>query len=98
MGYVDTKEFAKAMREQAVKDGYGRIVYSVELWELITEIFDSQPTADVVEVKHGKWVINRYPVSKKEDYNCSICSFASNNIDILACNYCPNCGAKMDIE
>ena len=54
MGYLETKEFAKQMREQAVKDEYGRIVCSVELWELIAEIFDSLPTADVVEVVRCK--------------------------------------------
>lgn len=49
------------------------------------------PTADVVEVKHGKW--------KKggNEKTCSVCKFIyySNNDDF---NYCPNCGAKMDGE
>ena len=47
------------------------------------------PTADVAEVKHGKWYRH------KEDclYNkCSVCLYDHCRED----NYCPNCGAKMD--
>lgn len=46
-------------------------------------------TADVVEVKHGRWV--RY----KENclYNrCSRCLYEH----CCEPNYCPNCGARMD--
>lgn len=52
------------------------------------------PTADVVEVKHGKWVDKEYfgievPV-------CSICEYESSNYEHHS--FCPNCGAKMDLE
>lgn len=49
---------------------------------------DWQPTADVQEVKHGKWKF-RDGVSR-----CSVCG------DYVSCGsiYCPNCGAKMDKE
>ena len=47
-----------------------------------------QPTADVVEVKHGEWDNNG------DFYQCSNCSnFTNYNYD-----YCPYCGAKMDKE
>ncbi len=48
-------------------------------------------TADVEEVKHGKWL------KKRNMYECSICSntiFAANGISGF--NYCHGCGAKMD--
>ena len=50
---------------------------------------DKTPTADVEEVKHGKWM------KKGNEKKCSVCNFIyySNNDDW---NYCPNCGAKMD--
>lgn len=51
----------------------------------------NQPTADVAEVKHGKWIKDR------NCYTCSECGFyyfANNSKS----NYCPNCGAKMDKE
>ena len=49
------------------------------------------PTADVAEVKHGKWIKDR------NCYTCSECGFyyfANNS----KANYCPNCGAEMDKE
>lgn len=60
--------------------------------ELIGCLKDT-PTADVVEVKHGKWDINS---------NCSVCGvykFEGLDADIWAdwdIDYCPHCGAKMD--
>ena len=55
------------------------------------------PTADVVEVRHGEWVLNE-PV-----YICSVCGevpdYFLNGWDWEIYeypNYCPNCGAKMD--
>ena len=55
-----------------------------------------QPTADVVEVRHGEWV--EHP----EDWRmqmvgdkCSLCGWAVFG-GVSEFNYCPNCGAKMD--
>lgn len=54
------------------------------------------PAADVVEVKHGKWIKNGqsfvYP-HKFRNYSCSVCGY---DIEKTKCNYCPNCGTKMD--
>lgn len=48
-----------------------------------------QPTADVEEVKHGKWI------KRGNEKKCSVCGFIyySNNDDW---NGCPNCLSKMD--
>ena len=55
------------------------------------------PTADVQEVKHGRWEWNN------EDeffYSCSNCGHKAygNTNEIVSglYAYCPNCGAKMD--
>ncbi len=50
------------------------------------------PTADVVEVRHGKWEINcdgYYPY-------CGNCKTEPENG--VMTKYCPECGAKMDGE
>lgn len=50
--------------------------------------------ADVQEVKHGKWILqddNKYA-------KCSECGVIRNIESQLGWNYCPNCGAKMDVE
>ena len=60
------------------------------LFEII-EAIKSAPTADVTEVKHGKW---------KKIQNYALCSNCKHEVnwgckDFLSL-YCPNCGAKMD--
>ncbi len=50
------------------------------------------PTADVAPVKHGKW-INLEPEIGL--FECALCE---HTILRAKCNYCPNCGAKMDLE
>ena len=59
------------------------------------------PAADVVEVRHGRWMTtDAYP----HHLYCSVCykTYAKNakwvNELDLPTNYCPNCGAKMDKE
>lgn len=54
------------------------------------------PTADVAPVMHGHW-IKYAKYSFGTMYDCSICS---NRIldNGHSWNYCPNCGAKMNLE
>lgn len=52
---------------------------------------ENRPAADVAPVRHAKWI----PCENGGHY-CSYCdkrvAFAFDN------NYCPNCGAKMNLE
>lgn len=63
-------------------------------------IYDS-PAADVEEVKHGKWVKPHWRNSVS-CANCSICGAEAYHYDFHGVQktyrYCPNCGAKMDLE
>lgn len=59
------------------------------------------PAADVVEVRHGRWMTtDAYP----HHLYCSVCykTYAKNakwvNELDLPTNYCPNCGTRMDKE
>lgn len=85
------KEDVKNHFKKLIDEGY---VYD-EIFESnaeILRIIDAQPTADVTEVKHGKWKINSdgyYPY-------CSECNNEPENGKLT--KYCPNCGAKMDKE
>ena len=58
-------------------------------------------TADVQEAKHGKWAIRYEGTYKRAKCYCSVCE-KSNGIGGIISNqkkpYCPNCGAKMDLE
>lgn len=57
------------------------------------------PTADVAEVRHGKWLTweEQFPDRKPTKKNnlgvfCNNCHSHADNMT----DYCPNCGARMD--
>lgn len=63
----------------------------------VERTIDEQPTADVQEVRHGKWIPTNHPEHKR----CSVCdviSFIALYPCINKADYCPHCGAKMDKE
>ena len=61
---------------------------------------DKIPSADVAPVRHGRWEARAIPRSDPDgdwialEYHCSLC----NRLEYRKENYCPNCGAKMDLE
>ena len=59
----------------------------------IFSAIDNAPAADVVPVLHGRWVDNGIPDSILS--GCSVCGFTCGSSSFF---YCPNCGAKMDLE
>lgn len=59
----------------------------------VIDMIKDQPAADVAPVVHGKWVSNGIPDSVL--VKCSECGIVYGSIGF---NYCPNCGAKMDLE
>lgn len=56
----------------------------------LSEVLEDTPTADVVEVKRGKW-----KVDETHDYEpyCSLCGHEP--IAGEKYNYCPDCGSDM---
>lgn len=52
---------------------------------------DIENAPKVDAVKHGHWIAVN---SDEEEYKCSECG----DKEYYTCNYCPNCGAKMDEE
>ena len=57
----------------------------------------SAPTADVVEVRHGEWIMG-VDIADYEYGTCSVCGYDERDAFPTGRtpNYCPNCGAKMD--
>lgn len=62
--------------------------------EFVKKAEDETPTADVQEVKHGKWDEIRDGYGKLEGWIHRGCGRMSMGKD----NYCPKCGARMDLE
>ena len=50
------------------------------------------PAADVVEVRHGRW-LDRTQEPGWPDAECSVCG---SHAGMFWMSYCPNCGARMD--
>ena len=56
------------------------------------KILNQFPAADVAPVRHGRWV-----KLGKHDWACSVCKMGVP-YSYTGHNYCPNCGAKMNLE
>ena len=67
--------------------------------DVVLELINQQPTAEVQEVKHGKWekrFVGSYLSGgvreEWHNYYCSEC----DKPQLRPSKYCPKCGAKMD--
>lgn len=74
----------------------------------IKALISVMPEVDAAPVKHGKWIPNEIHGHKIKVINgipngsciCDVCGqwlVGSNEYDVYG-NYCPACGAKMDLE
>jgi hypothetical protein len=64
----------------------------------VVDMLESCPTIDAVPVVRGKWK----PIFKGADTcECSVCKsegFSDSDFGFIATPYCPNCGAKMEVN
>lgn len=62
----------------------------------LSGVIEAQPTID--PVKHGRWVKTGqsflFP-NRFRNYSCSLCGY---DIDKTKYRYCPNCGARNEVE
>lgn len=77
--------------EQKIQDGINNLALGHDAIEVLGMIYEMQ-AADVATVRHGRWV---YPIGMAWNYVCSECG---KSIGVIKHNYCPNCGAIMDLE
>ena len=98
--YIDADALVQTVRKILREPDYQ---HAMEDWRnglvLACDAIVEAPTADVAEVRHGKW---KKSECAKYDYFCSVCRVWTmlrcyGNHDDLT-KYCPNCGAKMDGE
>ena len=102
--YIEREALKESLKEryQGLWDIYNALKFDEEkaicagqlntFMEAILRVKEA-PSADVVEVRHGRWI---WTESGEEDYEqywvCSCCG----EKEYIEYNYCPNCGAKMD--
>ena len=81
-------KYLDAGRDEVAKD-----------YMFVQTVLLTAPTVDAVEVKHGRWEQIGYDKAM-DRISCSCCkeywNIMDNDTDTF--NYCPNCGAKMDLE
>ena len=87
--YIDAEHFDERVRLAVGLEGTN-MTYDFKLGIQTTLLLlKTEPTADVVEVVHGKWI------DKGEDYmirwTCSNCGRRDTHIY----DFCPDCGADM---
>lgn len=68
----------------------------LEVWTLKDDDLENFPAADVAPVVHGRWIYG-----EDIDIQCSVCgadALTEGDYRQVKSRYCPNCGAKMDLE
>jgi rubrerythrin len=98
--YIDREvliAFLKRVRKQIphdIKDFNTRDCMLLNLEQFVSTL----PSADVVEVRHGEWLIQKKqaPNGRRILYEIKTCSVCGKTHGRHKPNYCPNCGAKMD--
>ena len=76
-------------REDAI-EAVNKAVFKDVAWDNIAKL----PSADVVEVKHGRWMECVSLLGKSICSNCQI--YWIDTDSQYDFNYCPRCGARMD--
>ncbi len=76
--------------------------YHDEPCERLIFEFSTAPAVEAEPVRHGEWTVIDNDWNEETIYKCSICKEELVTIDGTPAkdlwNYCPNCGAKMDLE
>ena len=98
--YIDREDLVEWLKRIPLKDlsdgrGLCRVIFEDDFKRAIKKI-PKGIIVDVAPVRHGRW--------EKQSglYSCSECGMTcpydvqADVIEYWACNYCPNCGAKMD--
>ena len=97
--YIDREALVEWLKRIPLKDlsdgrGLCRVIFEDDFKRAIKKI-PKGIIVDVAPVRHGRW--------EKQSglYSCSECGMTcpydvqADVIEYWACNYCPNCGAKM---
>ena len=92
MAYIDKDLLLKDISESVVFSVKGSCSPEFRGARKIIDRIKNAPTAGVAEVKHGEWICLEAEIGL---YCCSLCE---HKILRTECNYCPECGAKMDGE
>lgn len=75
--------------------------FMTEYRKTVLRIVDDAPAVDAEPVRHGRWERMDEYCNHSKTFRCSVCK---GNVEysyftrFCEYDYCPNCGAKMDLE
>lgn len=76
-----------------------RILPNSTYKDTVMNAINDMPTIDEEPVRHGKWIKADSQQYFRKHYPCFTCSECGYRKDSQKkWNYCPNCGARMDVE
>ena len=88
-------------REALIKKLEDRITNPTNAFinNVLIGLLEKAPAADVAEVRHGKWQTCFEDWRKQiEGDECSVCGFQYYGTNIRNYLYCPNCGARKEVD
>lgn len=89
--YYEIMHFNPENKEYAIGFGSFFLEYVFQWLSEEFEIVDA-PAVEAEPVRHGRWLFDDFD-GDGLDYQCSVCKLYAR----CAYNYCPNCGAKMNL-
>ena len=97
--YIDRETVLKILEDHPAGTWRGYDVYSDDVRAIMRQV-DEQPAADVTPVRRGHWVRvgNGTTCSECMQGLLRINGKQSEWVDLSGMPYCPNCGAKMEVE
>ena len=112
MRLIDADALKKALIEctpYVIDPVYRNINSNIDIFTAM-EILDELPTIDAVPVVRGEWKLYGNDDDSGMSYWCTVCNFQLSEdlfysgykngrwIENGVFKYCPNCGAKMEVE
>lgn len=95
--YIEREAAVKELdRKYGLLSGYHPQFYTG--YQFAKKMMEQEPAADVAPVAHGRWVIvdDGVMIGDGKHMECSVCHTWKK--DRIKTDYCPNCGARMDLE
>ena len=86
--YIEAGALLKELNDPDIFDTYND-------YSMVFDTIDNFPTADVAPVRHGYWCKEKRDVLIH--WHCSACK-ECYYLDMPNAEYCPHCGAKMDLK
>ena len=100
--YISRKAAVKIAQKYGLVNG-SALGRHTGLADCIAIEIEGLPAADVAEVRRGRWFRYEDDWNSLTTFQCSVCGEeycfeCDEDILTLNYNYCPSCGAKMDLE